>query len=263
MRRSLCLTSGLLPLVDCQTPLMPASCRASRSVIVCSVLRQLSAAEPWICNSSTRPPARLGSRCVAGRHGAGDVIAPTWNRARCSEYGSRAGRARPPFRVLRARDERGVRGQERGRRLSPLHAVWRVGDEPRDPAHRHRGRRDRAEGARHAAFSSSALARCARAGALAPCSRACPTDTEKERGHARCATAGLGPLARGTANHQPENYLQTQHTTRPALAHPPVEATSLGTQPASLRCALAFDVFTAPSRRSPAWTAQTRRLPSR
>src|SRR5512138_1962539 len=60
----------------------------------------------------------------------------------------------------------------------------------------------------------------------------------EDRGHACCATAGLGPLARGTANHRRENYFQTQHSTRPALEPPPVEATSLETQPASLRCAL-------------------------
>src|SRR5512140_3678204 len=59
-----------------------------------------------------------------------------------------------------------------------------------------------------------------------------------DRGHACCATAVLGLLARGTANHRRENYLQTQHSTRPALEEPPVEATSLATQPASLRCAL-------------------------
>jgi len=69
-----------------------------------------------------------------------------------------------------------------------------------------------------------------------------PQKHRGERGHARCATAGLGPLARGTANHRRENDLPTQHSTRPALAPPPVEAISLGTQPASLRCALAFDV---------------------
>ena len=57
-------------------------------------------------------------------------------------------------------------------------------------------------------------------------------------GHACCATAVLGLLARGTASHRRENYLQTQHSTRPALELPPVEATSLETQPASLRCAL-------------------------
>src|SRR4051812_36712042 len=59
-----------------------------------------------------------------------------------------------------------------------------------------------------------------------------------ERGHACCATAVLDPLARETANHRRENYLQTQHSTRPALEQPPVEATSRKTQPASLRCAL-------------------------
>ena len=57
--------------------------------------------------------------------------------------------------------------------------------------------------------------------------------------HTLACDADLGPLARGTANHRRENYLQTQHSTRPALEPPPVEATSLGTQPASLRCALA------------------------
>src|SRR5882724_4045815 len=72
-----------------------------------------------------------------------------------------------------------------------------------------------------------------------PTSRACPHKRRGEREHAGCATAGLGPLARETANHRRENYLQTQHSTRPALEPPPVEATSLGTQPASLRCALA------------------------
>src|SRR5512140_505746 len=60
-----------------------------------------------------------------------------------------------------------------------------------------------------------------------------------DREHACCATAVLGPLARETANHRRENYLQTQHSTRPALEQSPVEATSLGTQPASLRCACA------------------------
>src|SRR5512140_1440530 len=59
-----------------------------------------------------------------------------------------------------------------------------------------------------------------------------------DRAHACCATAVLGPLARETANHRRENYLQTQHSTRPALEPSPVEATSLETQPASLRCAL-------------------------
>src|SRR5512140_2856833 len=59
-----------------------------------------------------------------------------------------------------------------------------------------------------------------------------------DRGHACCATAVLGLLARGTANHRRENYLQTQHSTRPALEQPPVEATSLETQPAALRRAL-------------------------
>ena len=68
----------------------------------------------------------------------------------------------------------------------------------------------------------------------------CPHKRRGERGHACCATAGLGPLARETADHRRENYLQTQHSTRPALEQPPVEATSLGTQPASLRCALTF-----------------------
>jgi hypothetical protein len=56
-----------------------------------------------------------------------------------------------------------------------------------------------------------------------------------------CATAGLGPLARGTADHRRGNCLQAQHSTRPALEAPPVEATSLGTQPAR-SAALAFCV---------------------
>src|SRR6185436_12674304 len=57
-------------------------------------------------------------------------------------------------------------------------------------------------------------------------------------GPACCATAVLGLCARETANHRRENDFQTQHSTRPALEPPPVEATSLETQPASLRCAL-------------------------
>jgi hypothetical protein len=53
---------------------------------------------------------------------------------------------------------------------------------------------------------------------------------------------GSGSARSGDSEPRRENDLPTQHSTRPALAPPPVEATSLGTQPASLRCALAFDV---------------------
>jgi hypothetical protein len=89
---------------------------------------------------------------------------------------------------------------------------------------------------------------------------ACSHGHRGDRGHARCATAALGPLARGTANHRRENDLQAQHSTRPALEPPPVEATSLGTQPASLRCALTFDV---PFARAPPRTCARSMCPLR
>ena len=60
---------------------------------------------------------------------------------------------------------------------------------------------------------------------------------EREHARLRC---GSGPARSGTADRRRENYLQTQHSTRPALEAAPVEATSLETQPASPRCALSF-----------------------
>jgi hypothetical protein len=74
-------------------------------------------------------------------------------------------------------------------------------------------------------------ARGARALRLAPCaSRLAPARAVSfgENADTRACARGSGSLAREIAYRRRENDLQTQHSTRPALEGPPVEAVSLG-----------------------------------